>query len=473
MNKEKVGYGGRAGRRARADWARRSKRAGSMRKSAWAGSGRRATAGPVGFVRGMLGEAPYDKQREILRAVSLRPRVSVVGCHGSGKDWAAARAALWWVTAHHPAKAIVTGPTERQIDDIVWNEMRTAHARAGGRLRGRMFKTPRYEVDEQTFALGFATSSPYNLQGFHSPNLLVVVTEAHAVGEEHVEALSRLNPDRLLMVGNAYSVPGAFYDSQHSKRWLYQTIRISAFDTPNVSRGEEWAAGMIGAQDVEARRTEWGEGSAEYSSMVLAEFPEEREEFVVPLEWARAAAERTLEAAGPVVSACDVARFGRDKTVVVRRQGGVARIAHRIQGQDTMQIAEWLAEHCERELVDYLVVDETGVGGGVIDRLRQLRVRRARLVPFVAGSRASEPEQFVNLGAEAWWKMRRAYEYGELDTEWDSALVEQVTTRRYRREGERIKLQSKYSMRRSPDEADALAMTFAVDTKRKRLMIWT
>ena len=208
-------------------------------------SGEDVGLGPVQFVRRTLGETPYDKQREILRAVSLHRRVSVVGCHGSGKDWAAARAALWWVTAHYPAKAIVTGPTERQVDDIVWNEMRTAHARAGAGLGGRMFKTPRYEVDEQAFALGFSTSSPYNLQGFHSPNLLVVVTEAHAVAEEHVDALSRLNPDRLLLVGNAYSVPGAFYDSHHSKRWLYRTIRISAFDTPNVSRGWEWAPGMV------------------------------------------------------------------------------------------------------------------------------------------------------------------------------------------------------------------------------------
>ena len=138
-----------------------------------------------------------------------------------------------------------------------------------------------------------------------------------------------------------------------------------------------------------------------------------------------------------------------------------------------MQIAEWLAGYCERELVDYLVIDETGVGGGVIDRLRQLRVRRARLVPFVGGSRASDPSQFANLGAEAWWKMRRAYESGELDTEGDRALVEQVATRRYTREGERIKLQSKYKMRRSPDEADALAMTFAVNGRRNRVAIWT
>ena len=87
-------------------------------------------------------------------------RVSVVGCNGSGKDWAAGRAVLWWLHTRTPAKAIVTGPTSRQVDEIVWNEIRSAHIAANGKLGGRMFRTSRYELDEQSFALGFATNSP-------------------------------------------------------------------------------------------------------------------------------------------------------------------------------------------------------------------------------------------------------------------------------------------------------------------------
>ena len=112
------------------------------------------------FVREVLKAKPYDKQVEMLRAVSRSRRVSVVGCNGSGKDWAAARVVLWWLNTRYPAKAIVTGPTSRQVDDIVWNEIRFAYAQAQERLAGRMFRTSRYEIDEQSFALGFATNSP-------------------------------------------------------------------------------------------------------------------------------------------------------------------------------------------------------------------------------------------------------------------------------------------------------------------------
>ena len=91
-------------------------------------------------------------------------RVSVVGCNGSGKDWAAARVVLWWMNTLFPAKAIVTGPTARQVDDIVSNEIRFAYRNAQDRLAGRMFRTSWYALDEQSFPIGFATNSPYNLQ---------------------------------------------------------------------------------------------------------------------------------------------------------------------------------------------------------------------------------------------------------------------------------------------------------------------
>ena len=103
-------------------------------------------------LREVLGGEPYSKQEDVLRGVAESRRTSVVGCNGSGKDWAAARAVLWWLHTRSPSKAVVTGPTSRQVDHIVWNEIRHAYAGSAGRLKGRMFKTSRYEVDDRTFA---------------------------------------------------------------------------------------------------------------------------------------------------------------------------------------------------------------------------------------------------------------------------------------------------------------------------------
>lgn len=72
---------------------------------------------------------------------------------------------------------------------------------------------------------------------------------------------------------------------------------------------------------------------------------------------------------------CDVARFGSDYTVVMLWRGWLCyRIIAR-KKQDTRQTAEWLALLAEEEEVPYshIVVDESGVGGGVVDNLRGVR----------------------------------------------------------------------------------------------------
>ncbi len=426
---------------------------------------------PVAFVVEVLGEKPYAKRVEILRAVPRRRRVSVVGCNGSGKDWAAARVVLWWMHSRHPAKAIVTGPTSRQVDDIVWNEIRVAYGRAPDRFPGKMFRTSRYQLDEQSFALGFTTDSPYNLQGFHSPNLLVVVTEAHAVRRDEFDAIRRLNPARLLLTGNPFVTDGVFYNSHHSQRALYRTIQISASDTPNIKKKRVVVPGMITRQDIEDRKEEWGEETALYIGSVLGKFPDKLDDAVVPLSDAVEAAKRDLEPEGPVIVACDVARFGQDKTVVIRRQGPVARIAWRVRGHDTTKVAGFLKSYCRENRPDTLVVDDTGVGGGVVDRLREQGLGSTRLVPFVAGQKANNATYFANRTAEVWWAMRQRYVEGTLDTDDDSSLIGQVSSRRFTHESDgRIRLQSKESMFRSPDEADALAMSFAAT--RGGMKIW-
>ena len=106
----------------------------------------------------------------------------------------------------------------------------------------------------------------------------------------------------------------------------------------------------------------------------------------------------------------------------------------------------------------FYVTVSTGVGGGVVDRLREVRPRRARIVGFIAGEKAKNPAYFANRVTEVWWVMRKRYLSGEMDTDDDPALIGQVSSRKYEWDSDgRIRLQSKKDMHRSPDEADALA----------------
>ena len=425
------------------------------------------------FVEEVLKESPYSKQREILKLVDSKAwRISVVGCNGSGKDWTTARIALWWVHRHSPAKAIVTGPTLRQVEDIVWNEVRAAHGKAADKLPGRMLKN-RYVIDEETFALGFTTNSPDKILGFHSPNLLAIITEAHAIPDDYYRAIRRLNPSKLLLTGNPFSTDGVFYDSHHRHRNLWETVQIGADDTPNIEAGQIIHPGIVTLGDMENHKREWGEDSPVYIGSVLGQFPENLDEMVVPLSAARAAAERELEPEGEVIVACDVAHKGHDHTVVIRRQGGVARIVRRVRGYDTMEVSGILKSYCDESGVDVLVIDAVGVGAGVADRVREVGLKTARLEEFNGGENAIRNDRFANRNAEVWWAMREFYLEGGLDTEDDANLIGQVSSRAYRVDSKgRIELQSKKTMKDSPDEADALAMTFAPLHTGGALKIW-
>ena len=229
---------------------------------------------PVGFVEQVLGHPPpYDKQRDILRTVAGERRTSVVGANGSGKDWAAARAILWWLATRRQAIAVATGPTQRQVEQIVWRELRAAWKASqvdlGGRLSGSQ-----WNIADDRYAIGFSTNKADNLQGFHSPELLVVVTEAHAMPQDQMEALKRLYPARMLLTGNAFSRDGEFFESHHTKRHIYTGVTISVYDTPNFTGENGGAPGMPTEEDVEERKLDWGEDHPLYQGSILARFPD-------------------------------------------------------------------------------------------------------------------------------------------------------------------------------------------------------
>ena len=427
-------------------------------------------ADPSQFLEHVLGCSFYDRQIEMIEAVRDYARVAVCGANGTGKDYAAGRIIHWWQQTRYPAKTIVIGPTHRQVHDILWRECRTAFIQARVPLGGRMLPSAsRWEYDDQHFAVGFATNDEFNIQGFHSPHLLVVLTEAHSMEQGQVDAVKRLNPERILMTGNPFTVTGEFYDAFHERSDLYHPVTISAFDTPNVLMGDMVIPGIVTAEQVTERAIEWGEESPLYQASVLGEFPDSLDDNLVSLVDAKAAVNRQLVVPEhePAIFGVDVARYGGDASVVYRRQGSVARVLYRRQGVSTMDLTARLADLLEEDqAVDRIVVDSVGVGAGVVDRLREMPVsRRVAVIPFVGGAKARDHDRFANAIAECWWGMAQSFRQGNIDIEDDKRLVAQVTGRNYTEQSDRrIRLESKDEIKRrggrSPDEADALAMTY-------------
>jgi len=198
----------------------------------------------------------------------------------------------------------------------------------------------------------------------------------------------------------------------------------------------------------------------------MCDFEAGAEDQLISLSDAQAAAERQATArdtmGAAVVLGVDPARFGDDRTVIIRRQGVVCFEPMVLQGADNMLVASTVAAEIAKHNPQAVFID-VGNGAGVIDRLRQLS-HSVIEVPF--GGRANKPDLYFNRRAEMWAEMRDWLQAGAIIPD-DLGLKQEMCAPTYTYDPKgRIKLESKDEIVKripemSPDKADALALTFA------------
>jgi hypothetical protein len=460
---------------------------------------------PVGFIRDVLKGDPWSAQIAIAESVRDDPLVVVRSCNAAGKDWVSAQLALWWVYARC-GLVLLTGPTERQVREIVMGEVGRAFGKADD-LPGELFQMAlRLGRTEQAGILAFTSSDASRLTGFHAPRLMVCITEAQGVEPftfEAALACATGSENRILAVGNPLSPSGRFFEISRSDSWT--SHRISAFDCPSVVEGREIIPGAITVEGVERIAREYGEGSGIYRARVLGEFPEESEYGLVQRSSLEAAAERhdalipTVDAIRePPIVAVDPARFGPDKTAVAVLRGPVLTRLKLWSRKDTMETTGLVVEelrragvrpardiqHDERlqqlawersihggpprtttQAVGTVVVDEIGVGAGIVDRLTELGYAVRGFGGGASPSSFSVTDKFLNLRAEAYWTLRTLLEAGEIAIPRDDRLWDELVSIQWRpNSAGRIQLEAKDTFKsrvgRSPDRADAVVMAF-------------
>lgn len=423
---------------------------------------------PVTFCENVLGFHPWSKQREIIESVRDNPRTAVRSCHGSGKTAVAARVVAWYLTAFPESRVVTTAPTFSQVRDLLWSEINAAVGRAPEGLFPPCDST-RLTISRSWFAVGLSTDRPERFQGHHAENLLLVVDEASGVHEDIYEAAEGFltSPNaRVLLIGNPTQTSGTFYRAFHSERHLYNTIHISAWDTPNVT-GEEVPEvarkSLVSPDWVEQRKQQWGEGSPLYDVRVLGNFPSESEDQVIGLQQIEDAKAREVSPSSPVVISCDVARYGSDETVIAVRRGNNVRIHKTYTSRSLMETAGHIVD-CARQYNApgmRVVIDDVGLGGGVTDRLKEMGVP---CEGFNGGSAATEPRLYPNRRSEAWFAF--AEQINQVDIDPDEMLGADLVAPKYSLDssGRRVveaKDKTKKRLGRSPDRADAVLMAFA------------
>ncbi len=186
----------------------------------------------------------------------------------------------------------------------------------------------------------------------------------------------------------------------------------------------------------------------------------------------------SLEPFGPIVGGADPARFGDDRFSIILRQGRKVVFKESRAKLDVVAGANWVREVIDKHKPRRMFIDVGGVGGGVVDILHSWGAPYDRIV--VAVNFGSEPRDAPpedengrpmagprNRRAEMWWKSRDWLDDdGGADIPDEDALQADACGPGYKYDvNQRLLLESKEDMRRrgvrSPDEWDALVLTFA------------
>lgn len=220
----------------------------------------------------------WPKMVEINNSVRDNERTVVGAGHGVSKTYDVARLCLTFLVSHCPSTVVTTAPTDTQVKDLLWREIRDAHANAriplGGKLTTQMLDM-QPETDRRWFATGFSTKpdtvtkEATRFQGYHNVNLLTAFDEGAGIlpeiwrAQEHIGAPFK----RFIAIGNPTSSVGEFAEALKDPTYNY--INIAVTDTPNYKQGKVVIPGVYGREYEERIRTKYGEDSDDYRVRVL------------------------------------------------------------------------------------------------------------------------------------------------------------------------------------------------------------
>jgi len=478
---------------------------------------------PVKWAAEHLNATLWSKQQEVAYSVRDNRYTAVMACHDSGKSYDAAVLTCWWLQTHTPGTAFVvtTAPSAAQVEAILWREIERLHRVNNLTGQINMGNNPQWKFGKEMVAYGRkpADYDQVAFQGIHALYVLVIIDEADGVPKslfDAIDALATNENARVLAIGNPENPASQFYTvCQPGSGW--NTIRIDGLQSPNfteaaVSRHpdlfqffvengipfstEEFPAklrpNLLSVQWVAERLQRWGversidqntgqpiwKESALWQGKVRGVFPDESTSSLIPSHWIDAAITRWRqwesdgfpEPAGRRIYSCDVARYGDDETVVATRQGDGLYSLEAIGQQDTMTTAERLAGKLAQVQTAHSIVDVIGVGGGVVDRLRQLGLS---VEAFNASKKTNMRDmtgefKFNNTRSASWWHLRELLDPSQNSTLMlppDEELKAELLAPRWRvAAGAVIGIEAKDAIKkrlgRSPDRADAVVMAF-------------
>ena len=402
-------------------------------------------------------------------------QVAVASGHGVGKSAVVSWIILWAMATHEDTKGVVTANTETQLKTKTWAELAKWYRLSLIKSWFELTATALFSIDrehEKTWRIDMIPWSERNTEAFaglhnKGKRILLIFDEASAIPDmiwEVAEGALTDSDTQILWCcfGNPTQSVGRFREcfGKFKHRWNTRQIDSRSVAITNKKQLQAWV-------------DDYGEDSDFVRVRVRGVFPATSANALIGLEDIEIAIARVYNATQfeheAMILGVDVARQGDDSTVLCRRQGRICMPMRKLKIPDTMMIATQVAFEIREFRVDGTLVDGTGgYGVGVVDAIRQMNLD---CIEVHFSSKANDSRYF-NKRSEMWFEMAKWIKSGGALPD-DQELKEELSAATYTFQGDKFRLCDKDDIKsvigRSPDRADALALTFAVPIAPKHV----
>lgn len=367
---------------------------------------------------------------------------------------------------------------------------------------------------------GTSAQKVAKFSGKHAPHLLFILDEGDAIPDAVYEGIESCMSGgtivRLLIMFNPRSEAGEVWRMEAKGR--ANVVELSAFNHPNVLTGKNLIPGAVTRETTVSRINDWcrkltkGEKADEhtftlpefligstatmktggiyppleagdykittpaFSYMVLGKYPSQGANQLISKEWisnARARWDVYTAKFGdkpPAGSSCimglDAAEEGVDENIASFRWGGYVEPFVSWSGVDMYETGDKGASEYKKRNAVKCGVDGTGVGAGVAPHMRRKSCNAHSIKVASSPTHKTEMGEFRILRDQLWWAVRDwlKNDPGAMLPP-DDMLIEELMCPTYKVNGKYIEVMKKDDMKlvlkRSPDRADGLCLTFA------------
>lgn len=388
--------------------------------------------------------------------------------HGTGKTTLNCWLILWFLSCFPDPKGVVIANTWSQLKGTTWAELGKWYNKAINKhlLTYTATKLSRNDAPSTNFIepRSWNEHNTDTFQGLHSAQTFILFDEASNIADNVwvvAQGACSTTPVLWAVTGNPTRNTGRFYDCfNRFAHTMTYTATVDSRDASAVQNKGELS------QYIE----DMGEDSDEVRVRVKGEFPRASSSQFIPTSAIQDAMKRdrlnmNMVHRGAIVIGVDVARFGEDMSVICVRQGDVILDILSFNGLDNVQLAKKVIEVANRVNPQRIFVDETGTGSGVIDYLKEVGFSSvAEGVNF--SWNADDINTYANKRCEIYGNLRDWLKKGGQLPHNDAVLKSELESVDYLLDNKgRFILESKDKIKkkvgRSPDRADALALTFS------------